>query len=179
MCVMGIAGLFTIVTSLACFFTTKERYIAPPAEHSSFTQLKKLLRVKGIVPSVIIWLTGYFGYSIMMGSSVYYVLYVICRPDLIAPYMLTVSICGLFGVTFCIPVFMRIFKFLCLPGGNPCLQPALHLCRKKSSPGLCLFWPVLPFCNPLYGLRRTLYDGNVRCSLLRDWRYDEWNGCSP
>lgn len=109
MCVMAIAGAFTIISSLACFFTTKERFVAPPAEHSSLTQLKLLFKVKGIVPSIVIWLTGYTGYSTMMASSVYYMLYVMCRPDLISGYMLTISLCGLLGITFIIPIFIRLF----------------------------------------------------------------------
>ena len=110
MIVMAIAGLFTICSSLACFFTTKERYAAPPAEHALLTQLKMLFHVKGLVISAIIWLAGYIGYNIMMGSSVYYVLYCMCRPDLISAYMLTISLCGLLGISIFIPIFMKIFK---------------------------------------------------------------------
>ena len=107
--VMAIAGLCTIASSLACFFATKERFVAPVANHALIEQLKKLVHVKGLVVAVVIWLAGYVGYNIMMASSVYYVLYCLCRPDLISLYMLTISICGLLGISIFIPVFMRIF----------------------------------------------------------------------
>ena len=109
MIVMGIAGVFTILSSLACFFTTKERFVTPPSNHSLGEQLKKLSHVKGLIVAIIIWLAGYVGYNIMMASSVYYMLYCMCRPDLISGYMLTISICGLIGISVFIPIFMKAF----------------------------------------------------------------------
>ena len=130
--VMAIAGAFTILSGLACFFTTKERFTAPVANHALLQQLKMLFHVKGLLVAVVIWLMGYVGYNIMMGSSVYYVLYCLCRPDLISFYMLTISICGLLGISVFIPIFMRLFGSV-----KKCFaisQVGTFLCN-----GLCIF----------------------------------------
>lgn len=108
--VMAIAGAFTILSSLACFFTTKERFVAPPAKHNLLHQLKMLSRVKGLFISIAIWLAGGMSYNLLMGSSVYYVLYCLCRPDLISLYMLIISLAGLAGVSFGLPVVMKISR---------------------------------------------------------------------
>ena len=132
MIVMAIAGAFIILSSLACFFTTKERFLAAPASHSLGKQLKELVHVKGLAVSIVIWLAGYIGYNIMMGSSVYYILYCMCRPDLISAYMLTISICGLVGISLFIPLFTKIFKTV-----KRCFvisQAGTFICN-----GLCIF----------------------------------------
>lgn len=109
MIVMAIAGIMMTVSCWACFANTKEVYTAPKEKNPQplGKQMKALFKVRGLLSAIIIWLAGFIGYNIMMSSSVYYVMYCLCRPDLITPYMLTISVSGLVGIVFVIPAFMR------------------------------------------------------------------------
>lgn len=73
-------------------------------------ELKQLFKFKELIPVILTWLAGYTSFNIMMGSSVYYMLYYICRPDLISYYMLDISLVGVVGIAVFVPVFMKIFK---------------------------------------------------------------------
>lgn len=109
MIVVGFAGVLMTVSCLICFFSTEEKYIVETERIPFIQQMKNLINVKGLVTTVIIWLGGYIAYNIMMGSSVYYVMYCLCRPDLISLYMMIVSVSGLIGILAMIPIFMRLF----------------------------------------------------------------------
>ena len=58
---------------------------------------------------IAVWLAAYTAYNIMMSSSVYYIMYCLCRPDLISVYMLDVSLIGLLGIVIIVPLFMKLF----------------------------------------------------------------------
>ena len=58
---------------------------------------------------IAVWLAAYTAYNIMMSSSVYYIMYCLCRPDLISVYMLDVSLVGLLGIVIIVPLFMKLF----------------------------------------------------------------------
>jgi sugar (glycoside-pentoside-hexuronide) transporter len=109
MIVVGFAGILMTISCLVCFANTKEKYMVESEKEPVRKQLATLFRVKGLILTVIIWLAGYIGYNVMMASSVYYVMYCICRPDLISAYMLVISVCGLAGIVVMIPLFMRYF----------------------------------------------------------------------
>lgn len=110
MIVVGIAGVLMTLSCWACFATTKEVYVAQKEAAPILEDLKGLLRFKELIPTIIAWLAGFTAFNIMMASSIYYLLYYICRPDLISVYMLDISLVGLIGILVLIPVLMRIFK---------------------------------------------------------------------
>ncbi len=114
MIVVGGSGILMTIFSLCLFATTKERYVVESKDtHLPLTkQLGLLVKVKGLVPTVIIWIAGYIGFNIMMGSSVYYVMYCLVRPDLISVYMMTISLVGLLSPFILVPLFLKIFKSL-------------------------------------------------------------------
>lgn len=114
MIVVGGSGILMTIFSLCLFATTKERYVVESKDtHLPLTkQLSLLVTVKGLVPTVIIWIAGYIGFNIMMGSSVYYVMYCLVRPDLISVYMMTISLVGLLSPFILVPLFLKIFKSL-------------------------------------------------------------------
>ena len=64
---------------------------------------------KGLLSVIAVWLAAYTAYNIMMSSSVYYIMYCLCRPDLISVYMLDVSLIGLLGIVIIVPLFMKLF----------------------------------------------------------------------
>lgn len=111
MIIMAIAGVIMTLSCWACFANTKEVYSAPKPENPMpfGQQLKALFKVHGLIPALIVWVAGYIAYNIMMSSSVYYVMYSLCRPDLITPYMLTISLSGLIGIVFVVPLFAKRF----------------------------------------------------------------------
>lgn len=111
MIIMAFAGILMTLSCWACFANTKEIYTAQPKKDKVplGKQLKALFRVSGLIPALIVWVAGYIAYNIMMSSSVYYVMYCLCRPDLITPYMLTISVAGLVGIVFVVPFFTKKF----------------------------------------------------------------------
>ena len=154
MMVVGIAGILMTVSCWVCFACTKERFVTPPAKHSLGEQLTKLFSVKGLIPTIIIWLAGYIGYNIMMGSSVYYLLYCLCRPDLISGYMLTISVCGLAGISFFIPLLMRLCKsvkksFAVSQLGTFACN-ALCLVLSRSVPAVFVFSGLASLCATMF-----------------------------
>lgn len=109
--VMGIAGVILVLSNWFCFACTKEKYVEEYHENIPLrTQIKKLIKVKGLIPSIIIWCMAYLSFQGMMGSSSYYILYYVGNPNLIAPYMLVVSLIGLLGIALVLPLFSKIFR---------------------------------------------------------------------
>jgi len=114
MIVVGLSGILMTIFSLCLFATTKERFVTESKDtHLPLAkQLSLLVTVKGLVPTVIIWVAGYIGFNTMMGSSVYYVMYCLVRPDLISKYMMTISLVGLLSPFILVPLFLKLFKSL-------------------------------------------------------------------
>lgn len=110
MWVVGIAGVLMTLSCWWCFASTKELGENKTKTTSLSQELKQLLKFKELIPVILAWLAGYTSFNIMMGSSVYYILYYICRPDLISYYMLDISLVGVVGIAVFVPVFMKIFK---------------------------------------------------------------------
>lgn len=110
MIVVGAAGILMTISCLVCFFSTKEKHVVETENRPIKEQIKLLFKVTGLIPTLCIWLAGYIGYNVMMGSSVYYIMYCLCRPDLISVYMLIISVAGLVGILIMIPIFMRLLK---------------------------------------------------------------------
>jgi len=112
MIVVGIAGLVMTITSLCLFATSKEEYVSKNQDPQIplLNQLSMLRHVKGLVPALVVWITGYIGFNIMMASSVYYVMYCMMRPDLISNYMMTISLVGLLSPFIMVPLFLKLFK---------------------------------------------------------------------
>ena len=110
MIVVGIAGVLMTITCWLCFATTKETCIKETEKKPLLEEIKTLFRVKGLLYTILVWLAAYISYCVMMSSSVYYIMYCLCRPDLISVYMLDISVIGLLGIIIVIPVFLKIFK---------------------------------------------------------------------
>lgn len=110
MMVVGFAGVLMTISCWMCFAATKEKYVSSASESHLLAQIKKVFAIKGVLPAVIIWTAGYLGYNIMMGCSVYYIEYCLCRPDLITAYMMTISVPGLIAILFLVPILLRTIK---------------------------------------------------------------------
>ena len=114
MIVVGLAGILMTIFSFCLFATTREDFV-PESNDTKLPltkQLSLLIRVKGLVPAIIVWVAGYIGFNVMMSSSVYYVMYCMMRPDLIGKYMMTISLVGLLSPFVLVPMFLKIFKSL-------------------------------------------------------------------
>lgn len=109
MIVVGAAGVIMTISCWICFATTEEKFVVETEQQSLVKELGGLLKTKGLIPVVLAWVMAYISFNIMMSSSVYYIMYVIMRPDLISFYMLDISLIGVLGIVFLIPVLMRIF----------------------------------------------------------------------
>lgn len=110
MWVVGIAGVLMTVSCWWCFASTKELGETGSHTVSAVHELKQLLKFRELIPVILTWLAGYTSFNIMMGSSVYYMMYYICRPDLISYYMLDISLIGVIGIAVLVPFFMKTFK---------------------------------------------------------------------
>lgn len=109
MIVVGLAGVIMTITCWMCFATTKETCVQHNEQKPLLEEIKSLFHVKGLLSVIAVWLAAYTAYNIMMSSSVYYIMYCLCRPDLISMYMLDVSLIGLLGIVIIVPLFMRLF----------------------------------------------------------------------
>lgn len=109
MIVVGLAGVIMTIACWMCFSTTKETCVQHNEQKPLLEEIKSLFHVKGLLSVIAVWLAAYTAYNIMMSSSVYYIMYCLCRPDLISMYMLDVSLVGLLGIVIIVPLFMRLF----------------------------------------------------------------------
>ena len=107
--VVGLAGVIMTITCWMCFATTKETCVQHNEQKPLLEEIKNLFHVKGLLSVIAVWLAAYTAYNIMMSSSVYYIMYCLCRPDLISVYMLDVSLIGLLGIVIIVPLFMKLF----------------------------------------------------------------------
>lgn len=110
MILISIGAVCMVVTSWLAFAKCKERYNEEKKQEPLLVELKKLSKQKSLFTVLIIWCMGFLSFQIVMASSVYYCMYYLCRPDLIATYMLTISIGGMVGIMGLVPVFMKIYK---------------------------------------------------------------------
>lgn len=174
MIVVGFAGVLMTISCLVCFATTKEKYTVESEKQPLIQQLKTLFSVKGLIPTIIIWLAGYVGYNIMMGSSVYYIMYCLCRPDLISGYMMVVSVCGIAGIVVMIPIFMRTLKSV--KKGFVISQIIVCICNL-----ICLLGgkslPVLFIFSGLASLFATMFMvyGSMLMTEMADFTYYKTN----
>ena len=109
MIVVGASGILMTVSCFICFATTKENCARENTQAPLMVELKKLFHVKGLIFVILAWLAAYTAFNIMMSSSVYYMMYCVCRPDLISFYMLDISLVGVLGIVFLIPILMKKF----------------------------------------------------------------------
>ena len=107
---MIILGLLSCVSFWGLFVTGKEKYIEPLPERPLTRDLKRILKHKELSPYIVVWIMAAMGYGLMFGTSVYYVMYYIARPDLISTYMLVVSLGALVSMVLLMGIFLRIFK---------------------------------------------------------------------
>ncbi len=105
-----IYGAVTIAAFFIMFKTSRERYLIPAGKRSVKDDPKKVLRHKEILPIIVVWCLASLGYGLMHGSSIYYIMYYIGRPELIAAYMGTISVGGLISSFFLPPIALKIFK---------------------------------------------------------------------
>ena len=109
MIVVGIAGVIMTISCWLCFALTEEKYVEEVEPQPLLKELSGLIKVKGLLNVVISWVASYIAFNIMMSSSVYYIMYCVMRPDLISYYMLDISLIGVLGIVFLIPVLMKTF----------------------------------------------------------------------
>lgn len=107
---MIILGLLSCVSFWGLFVTGKEKYVEPLPERPLTQDLKRILKHKELSPYIVVWIMAAMGYGLMFGTSVYYVMYYIARPDLISTYMLAISLGALVSMVLLMGIFLRIFK---------------------------------------------------------------------
>ena len=107
---MIILGLLSCVSFWGLFVTGKEKYVEPLPERPLTQDLKRILKHKELSPYIVVWIMASLGYALMFGTSVYYVMYYIARPDLISTYMLAISLGALVSMVLLMGIFLRIFK---------------------------------------------------------------------
>ncbi len=105
-----IGAVLMLITSWMTFATCKEKYIVDKEPEPVLKSLGSLFRVKEMYPMLIFWCVGCILFQIIMTSSVYYCMYYLMNPGLIASYMLLISIAGMVGVMAIMPVILRVLK---------------------------------------------------------------------
>lgn len=111
--IMAVYGVLGVVTYWGLFLVSKEKYLvhAPKTEKLNLKkELGVLLKHKELYSISAVWVFCSMGYSLMFGSSVYYLLYFLGRPDLIASYMATISIGAFVSMAVCMPIMLKITK---------------------------------------------------------------------
>lgn len=107
---MAIYGILGIIAFWGLFATAKERYLAPIEKRPVTHDLKKLFRHTQLYPIMLVWCLASMGYGLMFSGSVYYMMYYIGRPDLIALYMGIISIGALVSMVVLMPLALKLFK---------------------------------------------------------------------
>ncbi len=111
MIVVMIGAVCMCITSWLAFAKCKERYtVEKQQSESALKAMGQLLQVKEMYPMLIFWCVGCILFNVIMASSVYYCMYYLMNPALIATYMLTINISGMVGVMFVMPVVLRLVK---------------------------------------------------------------------
>lgn len=107
---VALYGVILVVLYLGMFKTTREKYLLPIEKKSIAKEYGRIFKHKEIFPVILIWCLSSLGYGLMFGSSVYYIMYYIERPDLIAGYMGVISTGALLSGVIVAPLFLKLFK---------------------------------------------------------------------
>ncbi len=111
MITVGIGAVLMVITSWLAFARCKERYTVDKTNQEPIIQgMGKLLKVKAMYPMIVFWAVGCILFQIIMTTSVYYCMYYLMNPGLIATYMLVISISGMVGVIAVMPILLRKVK---------------------------------------------------------------------
>lgn len=111
MLLVGIGGVFMCITSWGAFATCKEKHTIGAIQKKSLTQnYKNLFKVREMYPMILFWCAGCVLFQIIMASSVFYCMYYLMNPALIATYMLVISVGGMIGVMVLMPIMLRLLK---------------------------------------------------------------------
>lgn len=106
-----ICGLLSFVSFWGLFKTSKEKYLSKVSKDNTVRQdVKKILKHKELAPFLVVWIMASMGYGLMFASSVYYIMYYLARPDLIALYMGIVSAGAFVSMVILMPIVLKIFK---------------------------------------------------------------------
>ncbi len=112
--IIAIYGLFGVLTYWGLFLISKEKYIvhSPKTEKTNLKkELGVLFKHKELYPIAATWVMCSMGYALMFGSSVFYLLYFLGRPDLIAAYMATITIGAFISMAVCMPLMLKFAKY--------------------------------------------------------------------
>lgn len=111
MILVGIAAVAMVITSWLAFIKCKERHVVEKENTGSIAaNMVKLIKVNGMLPMILFWCVGCVLFQIVMASSVFYCMYYLMNPALIATYMLVISISGMIGVMVLMPILLRVLK---------------------------------------------------------------------
>ena len=106
--VVLIGAVCMCISSWLAFAKCKERYTVEKKESvSAGKAMLQLFSLKEMYPMLLFWCVGCILFNIIMASSVYYCMYYLMNPGLIASYMLTINISGMFGVMVLMPILLR------------------------------------------------------------------------
>lgn len=111
MILVGIGAALMCITTWGAFVKCKERYISDNTKQENvFKSVTKLFKVKEVYPMLAFWCVGCILFQIIMASSVFYCMYYLMNPALIATYMLVISVSGMIGVMVLMPIILRKVK---------------------------------------------------------------------
>lgn len=111
MILVAIGAVLMCITSWCAFAKCKEKYVTDTTKKEPVGKsLKKLFKVKEMYPMLLFWCTGCILFQLIMTSSVFYCMYYLMNPALIATYMLVISVSGMVGVMALMPVILRLLK---------------------------------------------------------------------
>ena len=111
MILVGIGAVLMCITSWGAFAKCKEKYTVEKTEKEHFSvSLGKLFKVKEMYPMLLFWCVGCILFGLTMTSSIYYCMYYLMNPGLIATYMLVLSLSGMVGVMVLMPIILRKMK---------------------------------------------------------------------
>ena len=105
-----VGAVLMCITNWGAFVKCKEKYVAEKRKEPVAVSLGKLFRVKEIYPMLAFWCVGCILFQVIMASSVYYCMYYLMNPMIIATYMLVINIAGMVGVMALMPVILRKVK---------------------------------------------------------------------
>lgn len=110
MILVGIGAVAMVITSWLTFAVCKERYAVEKRSESVGKSLATLFKVKEMYPLIGFWCVGCILFNLIMAASVYYCMYYLMNPGLIASYMMVINIAGMIGILLIMPVVIRFFK---------------------------------------------------------------------
>ncbi len=111
MILVGIGAALMCITSWGAFAKCKEKHTVDNSDHQPVTKsLGALFRVKEVYPMILFWCVGCILFQVIMASSVFYCMYYLMNPGLIATYMLVISVSGMIGVIVLMPIILRLVK---------------------------------------------------------------------